>query len=641
MELLLQHIALNHARTPRLGPAPTRGPLAHPVHTDRGALGVASVSMSGRSGSDPLCVLCFVRVFCRRDYTYRSSRSRSCSSVCIKMLRAADNVVSASTPRVQYDRPDAGRFTIDAQRALRARFAHEHLRGNSQKEFLRALASARHDPQVAPVARHANWSSPLVRAYSPSSASVAPACGGVTTVTELSAPLFMASERARRLAEGKAPYGLLMGGKTEQEMLARIKQYRLNASLPQRCRYSTCAVVGSSGILRGSSFGRAIDAHEAVFRINAAPTFGHVAAVGSRTTWRIHNSEKPFMMAATGLPELQVAICHMAWIGSCQHQAFSGAYGDTLAYINPRFYSQLYSLLGRPRDKQSPSTGLLAIALALGVCDRVSTFGFGSTGSRVTGEARKAGAAAGGNAGTVRRLPRAARGGRSCRHYWECVKWEDEAKYHDPLHTFHDWQAEERLRQLWLEAGLVVDGAQAFGAVMEATEDITDGRGSHSDRLAPISIPLRNDTAAALGWLKVRRQWSRDLRALQRARDARRGKGIGPGQGEFVETTADLLARHGGRNASSGAQHQLNERGIRRMGRAAGTTMSIGKLSRKKAQGFSGKAGRRGANFGGGTETASQPLRRHNRTRSRGQAPVSKVSSGRRSVHAARRIVQQ
>ena len=37
-------------------------------------------------------------------------------------------------------------------------------------------------------------------------------------------------------------------------------------------------------------------------------------------------------------------------------------------YVNPVFYSELWTLLGRPKDKQAPSTGLLAITLALGVC---------------------------------------------------------------------------------------------------------------------------------------------------------------------------------------------------------------------------------------------------------------------------------
>jgi len=104
----------------------------------------------------------------------------------------------------------------------------------------------------------------------------------------------------------------------------------------------------------------------------------------TRTTWRVHNSEKPYFMAALNASELQIGVCHMGWIGSCQRQAFSGIHADSFALVNPVFYSQLWGLLGRPKDKQTPSTGLLAIALALGVCGRVRLFGFSrSDGPRV------------------------------------------------------------------------------------------------------------------------------------------------------------------------------------------------------------------------------------------------------------------
>ena len=116
-----------------------------------------------------------------------------------------------------------------------------------------------------------------------------------------------------------------------------------------------------------------------------------------------------------------------------QHQAFSGAYRSSVAYVNPVFYSQLWEVLGRPKDKIAPSTGMLAIAMALSSCGRVSLYGFGRAGASTR-----------------------------CRHYWECPRYEDESRYYDPLHTFHDWLAEERLRALWQDAGLVDDG-QRFG----------------------------------------------------------------------------------------------------------------------------------------------------------------------------------
>ena len=134
-----------------------------------------------------------------------------------------------------------------------------------------------------------------------------PSCGSVTELGEdLSAPLFLAAERPRRLIAERAPFGLRMKGKPEEQMLRALRRYQRNTSLPIKCAYRTCAVVGSSGSLRGALFGEAIDAHDAVIRINAAPVYSYEAAVGTRTSWRVHNSEKPFMLAAIDDLSLQV-----------------------------------------------------------------------------------------------------------------------------------------------------------------------------------------------------------------------------------------------------------------------------------------------------------------------------------------------
>ena len=383
------------------------------------------------------------------------------------------------------------------------------------RELNRAHVEATRDPIMRWMVPHVRRDRPLVRAvphggkhggalgtrYQPQRR-----CESASVIDELTAPIFIAAERPRKLTSEGAPFGMRMGGKSEEDMVSSIRRYVANSSQPRQCRFRTCAVVGSSGALRGTHHGASIDAHAAVIRINAAPTHEHEAAVGRRTTWRVHNSEKPYMLAANDVPELQLVICHMAWLGSCQHQAFSGAYGTTIAYINPRFYSQLFGLLGRPHDKQSPSTGLLAIAIALGTCERVTLYGFGAGG----GKANK-----------------------RCRHYWECTDWEDERKYYDPLHTFHDWQAEERLRELWLEAGLVSLGTEA-GA--------TEAAGGPTD---DDDVGARNVSEAVRRWGTVRKQWVRDLKALQRARQARRQQGHKAGDGRDLVTTAELLHRFG------------------------------------------------------------------------------------------------
>ena len=341
-----------------------------------------------------------------------------------------------------------------------------------------------------------------------------------------------------------------------------------------------------------------------MIRINAAPTTSqHDAAVGSRTTWRVHNSEKPYFLAAFGLPELQLLICHMGWIGSCQHQvyartcsralaclracvlacvracvlpylahslrqAFSGAYTESTAYVNPAFYSQLWAVLGRPADKQSPSTGLLAITLALGACDRVTLFGFGAAG---------------------------AAGASKCRHYWECgAAAGSEASYYDPMHTFHDWLAEEVLRNRWIEAGLVTDGHAAFAnasaaagyrttpdATAASTAAASTAQEAHRARVASTAarshepsaaearaavaaLPRRDDAAARARWVAMQPAWQRERAALRAERQQRkRGAGARKGRGGAGKGRGGKVGG-GGRRAGAGVSAPLSAREVLR-----------------------------------------------------------------------------
>lgn len=61
------------------------------------------------------------------------------------------------------------------------------------------------------------------------------------------------------------------------------------ASLARGIRFGTCAVVGNSGTLLLTEYGREIDAHSAVFRLNAGRTAGFAKHVGSRTHFRLLN----------------------------------------------------------------------------------------------------------------------------------------------------------------------------------------------------------------------------------------------------------------------------------------------------------------------------------------------------------------
>lgn len=53
--------------------------------------------------------------------------------------------------------------------------------------------------------------------------------------------------------------------------------------------WKRCAVVGNSGALLYSRYGKLIDSHDVVFRMNQAPTHGYETYVGHKATHRLLN----------------------------------------------------------------------------------------------------------------------------------------------------------------------------------------------------------------------------------------------------------------------------------------------------------------------------------------------------------------
>eukprot|EP00873_Tetraselmis_striata_P002482 jgi/Tetstr1/422746/TSEL_013543.t1 len=163
--------------------------------------------------------------------------------------------------------------------------------------------------------------------------------------------------------------------------------------------YSSCAVVGSSGVLRNSSWGERIDSHSAVFRLNNAPVIGYEEDIGSRTTIRLLHD---YHFTSTNYGKLRATEDHgliLLWPpNSRPNTTRTGGppprFGPEREFlevyrarrhscaptyrISPEAYGEIYRLTGLLVGKfppTVPSTGFMAIITALQLCKSVHVFG--------------------------------------------------------------------------------------------------------------------------------------------------------------------------------------------------------------------------------------------------------------------------
>lgn len=175
-----------------------------------------------------------------------------------------------------------------------------------------------------------------------------------------------------------------------------------------------CAVVGNGGILKGSRQGKAIDAHQFVFRVNGAVTKGFEEDVGTKTSFygftanTLKNSlaayravgftrvpqgqgvhyifipanTRDYLLLSAAIRGVPVPSDHdkgdvpSKYFGQKSSvDKFKMLHPDFVRYIKERFlkspllrkkYSHLYM----------PSTGALILFTALHTCDQVSAYGF-------------------------------------------------------------------------------------------------------------------------------------------------------------------------------------------------------------------------------------------------------------------------
>jgi hypothetical protein len=173
--------------------------------------------------------------------------------------------------------------------------------------------------------------------------------------------------------EGPTPEGA-------ERMFERISEESPVFSSPGRRQI--CAVVGASRNLLGSRYGDLIDAHGFVFRVNRAPTDDYDSDVGTKTThhvaWPTDRTEDQADREAFLL--LTPVTLHVEdlfdWILNLVENDLCWDPGR-VRIIHPEFVKYLHEDWTEERGG-FPSTGFIAMMLAVHVCDEVDVFGFGA-----------------------------------------------------------------------------------------------------------------------------------------------------------------------------------------------------------------------------------------------------------------------
>ncbi|XP_067102096.1 CMP-N-acetylneuraminate-beta-galactosamide-alpha-2,3-sialyltransferase 4 isoform X3 [Osmerus mordax] len=152
------------------------------------------------------------------------------------------------------------------------------------------------------------------------------------------------------------PYGIKGSELLLLKVLAVVASYKMPANIENlECR--TCVVIGNGYAIKNSSLGGVINKYDVVIRLNDAPVRGYEDDVGNKTTMRLFYPE-----SASYNPGL--------------HNE-----PDTLMVLIPfkqqdlRWLKEI--LYDEKRKLVHPTTGIIAVFVALNYCDVVHIAGFG------------------------------------------------------------------------------------------------------------------------------------------------------------------------------------------------------------------------------------------------------------------------
>ncbi|KAL4660647.1 CMP-N-acetylneuraminate-beta-galactosamide-alpha-2,3-sialyltransferase 4 isoform X2 [Arapaima gigas] len=200
------------------------------------------------------------------------------------------------------------------------------------------------------------------------------------------------------------PYGTMGSKLILQKILATLT----NSDMPGivdslKCR--SCVVVGNGISNKNSSLGDVINKYDVVIRLNNAPVRGYEEDVGNKTTMRffypesasynpiVHNQPDTLMVL---VPFKQEDLSWLNWIVHNEKRVMKGFWRppplvwlgelNQLRILDPFFmYSTATHLLQIPifdktattKNPFHPTTGILAVYVALNYCDVVHLAGFG------------------------------------------------------------------------------------------------------------------------------------------------------------------------------------------------------------------------------------------------------------------------
>lgn len=133
-------------------------------------------------------------------------------------------------------------------------------------------------------------------------------------------------------------------------------------------QFGRCAVIGNSGDLLKTKFGKEIDSYDVVIRENGAPIQNYTEYVGKKSSFRLLN--RGSAKALDKVVELDETRQEVLIVKTTIHDIMSQMIRE-IPIRNP-----VYLMLGASFGSAAKGTGLKALEFALSVCDSVDMYGF-------------------------------------------------------------------------------------------------------------------------------------------------------------------------------------------------------------------------------------------------------------------------